>query len=54
MGVLAAWRDAARVIDQARADACLPCNGREGPCTCAPARRRRKITFRRISREPRQ
>lgn len=32
-----AWRDAARVIDEAHAIVCLPCNGGEGPCTCADA-----------------
>lgn len=31
------WGDAARVIDEAHAIVCLPCNGREGPCTCADA-----------------
>jgi len=35
MGILRAWRDAARVIDDARALVCLPCTGREGPCTCS-------------------
>lgn len=38
MGVLAAWRGASRVIAEAPALVCLPCNGTPGPCTC-PRRR---------------